>query len=129
VVYYLDTSAWIAWKFAQEGQNLFKKVSLKRDSIVSSPLLVAEYVAFLRKIDKLKTTRFEEELSFIRWIYPADPLFPIYGSCRDEIALRGADFFHIATALWFCGDHTSEVCFLSCDGDQTKAAKSLGFQA
>lgn len=128
MVYYLDTSAWIAWKFEQTGQNLFKRVSLAEDTVVSSTLLAAEYIAFLKRIEKLNVVRFEEELGFISWLYPASPLLDRCLEGVKDTALKGADLYHLATALWFTDGLNDEIEFLSCDIDQRRAAKALGFK-
>lgn len=128
MIYYLDTSAWIAWKFAQKGQEIFKKVSVGRDTIISSPLLVAEYFSFLKRIDGLEKARFQTELSFIRFVYPADPLFEHYARYDHGTFLKGADLYHLTTAIWFADGFAKELGFLSCDTSQRLAAKSVGFR-
>jgi predicted nucleic acid-binding protein len=127
MVYYLDTSAWIAWKFRQSGNELFDRIDMDQDTVVSSPLLVAEYLSFLKRNGRLSDTRYEDELGFIRWIHPVEPMFQ---SCT-EVALKtelwGADLYHLATAVWFAEDFRKDLKFLSCDGGQKKAAQKLGF--
>ena len=128
MIFYLDTSAWIAWKFKQAGSDIFKKIALDSDTVISCPLFVSEYVSFLKRNEILSQTRYEEELDFIRWIFPAVPLFKEYSQCGKLGFLRGADLYHIATALWFAQDRPSELIFLTCDLKQKEAAKKLGFK-
>lgn len=127
MVCYLDTSAWIAWKFGQRGKELFDNVDLEKDMVLSSPLLVAEYLSFLKKIERLADTRYEDELEFIRWIHPVDPIFKSCSEVAIKTELRGADLYHLATAVWFTEGHRKELRFLTCDDAQKNAAKKLGF--
>ena len=76
----------------------------------------------------LKQTRFEDELCFIRWIFPADPLYQECIQCLEKSSLKGADLYHLATALWFCEGSPNELTFLSCDQQQRNVAKKLGFR-
>jgi len=128
VICYLDTSAWVAWKFAQKGQEVFAKVSLPKDTVISSPLLASEYIACLKRENRLNITRIEDELEFIHWVYPTEPLYASSLRCVREATLRGADLFHLATAYWFAEGMTKELHFLSCDTDQRRAASKLGFE-
>lgn len=128
MIHYLDTSAWIAWKFGQTGQEKFLEIDFEKDTVIASPLLVSEYVAFLGREKLLTETRFEDELGFIHWIYPSDPLFQESLECVRAYAVKGADLHHLATALWFSQDSRDELYFLTCDHQQEAAAKKLGFQ-
>ena len=126
--YYLDTSAWIAWKFGQNGKELLAKVLLKQNTVLSSPLLVAEYLAFLKKTKQLENVRYEDDLEFIRWIYPADSLIESCAECARCHYLRGADLYHLATALWFAQGLRKDLRFLTCDIEQARAAQKIGFK-
>lgn len=127
MIYYLDTSAWVAWKFAQQGKEVFDSVDLDKDAVVSSPLLVAEYLAFLKKSDRLADTRYEDDLEFIRWIHPVDPMFESCSEVAMQTDLRGADLYHVATAVWFAEGFRKDLKFLTCDMVQRKAVRKLGF--
>lgn len=41
--------------------------------------------------------------------------------------LRGADLWHLATAVFVAGSHRDEVLFISLDDRQRRQAKQLGF--
>ena len=128
MIYYLDTSAWIAWKFSQPGKELLTKVWRPEATFISAPILAAEYVAFLRRIERLSEGQPEEELSFLRWIIPGEVIFKEFSLCINAGDLKGADLYHLAAAAWFAEDNRSELTFLTCDKQQKKVAQKLGFK-
>ena len=47
---------------------------------------------------------------------------------RDAGQLRGADLWHVATALYVAGE-ADRLCFVTLDQRQRDAAAALGFQS
>lgn len=128
MIAYLDTSAWIAWKFSQRGKEVLANFSFEENTFISHPLLVAEYVAFLRRHTLFESTRFEDELRFLRWIYPVTPIIEELARASIHSFLKGADLFHLAVAAWFAEGRAQELLFLTCDKAQRSAAQKLGFR-
>ena len=66
-------------------------------------------------------------LSDIEWIFPDRPLTK---EIRDALAvayLRGADLWHIATALYVKDTVIGEMTFITLDNRQRDVARHLGF--
>lgn len=94
------------------------------DELVSANLLEAE----LRSVYARERVPIDSPLPFsIAWILPDRPL-------TDEIArvlaagyVRGADCWHLATALYLAKDAAS-LAFVTADQRQETVARALGFQ-
>ena len=63
----------------------------------------------------------------ISWVIPNRSLGPEFEMALDVGYVRGADLWHIATALYMPYDPPS-VSFLSLDQQQRTVAAALGFQ-
>lgn len=121
---YVDTSAIIAVEFNEPGGHGILRRLNDFTTLMSSNLLEAEVRSVYIRDDRSFT---EEALSNIEWIIPDSPL-----SAELEIAsqagyLRGAELWHVATALYIF-DEPSEVTFLTLDQRQREVASALGFQ-
>lgn len=94
------------------------------DELVSSDLLVAEVRAAMRR------ERVESDavplLSTLAWILPDRPLHAEIGRVLESGYVRGADCWHLATALYLAEDPAS-MSFLTLDVRQAKGAGVLGF--
>ena len=122
-VAYVDTSCVVAIALGEPGSGALLRRLKTFDDLVSSNLLEAEVLAaFARE-------RVDPDPGILRdiaWILPERPL-------HDEIArvlfngyLRGADCWHLATALFFAPEPSS-IAFLTLDGRQRALARALGF--
>ena len=84
--------------------------------------------AFLRAAFARERLAFDAEaLSRIEWILPD---LPMAGELARALAagyLRGADLWHIATAL-YVAPRAEEIGFITLDGPQRDVAAALGFQ-
>lgn len=123
-VAYVDTSCLVAIAFAEKhGASIGRRLR-GFDEIVSSNLLVAELLSsFVRE----KVEPDPAVSDGISWIIPDRPL-------DDEIVrvltagyVRGADCWHLATALYLAPD-PAEIAFLTLDDRQRAVADSLGFE-
>ncbi len=124
-VAYLDTSAVVAIALEEEGGYEVIPRLRQFSRLLSSNLLEAE----------LRATLFRERVSFdtnilsgMSWVMPNRP---IGAECmlalRQGGLLRGADLWHVATALYVSPD-PREVAFISLDKKQLAVAGRLGFQ-
>ena len=68
-----------------------------------------------------------EVLSSIEWILPDRPLAIELARALQAGYLRGADLWHIATALYIA-PRAEEIGFITLDGPQREVAAALGFQ-
>jgi len=123
-VAYIDASCLVAIAFAEKAiaTGLSRRVNAF-DELLSSNLLEAE----MRSVFAREKVAVEGSLPFpVSWILPDRPL-------TDEITrvlaagyVRGADCWHLATALYLAQDPTS-LTFLTVDERQKAVARSLGF--
>lgn len=91
---------------------------------MSSNLLEAE----VRSAFARKQLRFNPGALFdIEWVTADRPLGPEFERVLNVGYLRGADLWHVATALYIF-DEPSEVTFLTLDRRQGEVAAALGFQ-
>lgn len=123
---YIDTSCILALAFSERGASSVAKRIDDFDVLVSANLLEAELrAAFAR--EKVSTQPSEAPLfSRLGWVTPIRPL-------HDEIArtlaagyVRGADCWHLASALYVSADATG-LTFLTLDNRQREVAAALGF--
>ena len=92
--------------------------------LLSSNLLEAELrAAFAREQQEFDG----EVLSGIDWILPDRPLAAEMERTLAAGYLRGADLWHVATAL-FVALSPAEISFVTLDGRQRDVASALGFQ-
>lgn len=122
-VAYVDTSCLVAIGFGESGAAALGRRLKEFDELVSSNLLQAELLASFARERVPPPAELPIALS---WILPDRPL-------RDEIDrvlaagyVRGADCWHLATALYLAEDPSS-MSFLTVDDRQRKVALSLGF--
>ena len=93
-------------------------------SIISSNLLEAE----LRAACYREGVPFSNDLLLgIDWVIPTRTLGPEFEMSHVGGYLRGADLWHVATALYAVRD-PSVVAFLTLDRRQRAIAATLGFQ-
>ena len=121
---YVDTSSLVAIAFEEPGGSHAGERLEGFSRLLSSNLLEAELrAAFARERLDFNV----EVLSRIEWILPDRPLA---GELTRTLAagyLRGADLWHIATAL-YVAPRADEIGFITLDGPQRDVAAALGFQ-
>ena len=92
--------------------------------LVSSNLLEAEVrSAYMRDHRPYSSTL----LSNIEWVFPDRSLGPEFEMVLNTGYLRGADLWHVATALYVT-DAPAGISFVTLDHRQETVAASLGFQ-
>jgi hypothetical protein len=92
--------------------------------LLSSNLLDAE----VRSVFAREGLEFDASLvAGIGWVLPDRPLSPEIARALDAGYVKGADLWHIASALYFVQD-PSEISFVTLDGRQRDVAEALGFR-
>ena len=121
---YVDTSALVAVAFGEPEASAVAQRLNACTAILSSNLLEAE----LRSVYSREGRRFEaDRIARIEWIMPNRPLSPEIAAVVDAGHVRGADLWHLATALYLAPD-PSELSFVTLDKKQAATAERLGFQ-
>jgi hypothetical protein len=91
--------------------------------LFAAPLLEAEFRAAL---EREETGGGEPLLAALRWVIPDRPLSHELDQVFSAGCLRGADAWHLATAL-FLVEAPGDLPFLTLDQRQRSLAESLGF--
>ena len=121
---YVDTSTLVAIAFEEPGASQAGERLESFSRLLSSNLLEAE----LRAAFARERLEFDAEvLSRIEWILPDRPLAIELARALEAGYLRGADLWHIATAL-YVAPKAKEIGFITLDGPQREVAAALGFQ-
>lgn len=122
-VAYVDTSCLVAIAFGERGATALARRLDGFDELVSSNLLEAELrAAFVRE-----AVEPDPALSAsLSWIIPDRPLTMEIARVLQAGYLRGADCWHVATALYLAEDPAA-ISFLTLDERQRAVARALGF--
>ena len=122
-VAYVDTSALVAVAFDERGGATIAGRLDECSRLLASNLLEAELHAVFAR----------ERLDFagslvagIEWILPDRPLAPELVAVLAAGYLRGADLWHVATALYAIPEH-SQAALITADSRQQAIAAALGF--
>lgn len=124
-VAYVDTSCLVAIAFGERGAPALGRRLESFDVLAASDLLAAELrSAFLRE-------GLGEEpgmLGAISWVVPDRPLHAEIGRVLEAGYVRGADCWHLASALYLAED-AAAISFLTLDSRQAAVASALGFRS
>ncbi len=122
-VAYVDSSALIAIAFNEPtGQAMARRLEAF-STLLSSNLLEAE----LRAACQREEQDFDPEVvAGIEWVLPRRPLTAELAAVLAAGHLRGADLWHVATAL-FVTHEPGSTAFLTLDRRQRAVAEALGF--
>jgi predicted nucleic acid-binding protein len=122
-VAYVDSSVLVGHAFGERSASTVVRRLRSYARVVSSPLLEAELLAALRREGRELDERWLDGISLV----------PTDRSLRAEIDivlgagyLRGADCWHLATALYVAAEPAS-LAFLTLDTRQAAVAAKLGF--
>jgi len=122
-VAYVDTSCFVALAFGEPGAKALGRRLQAFDELVAANLLEAELrAAFIRE----KVDPNSARLPAISWIVPDRPLSAEIARVQDAGFVRGADCWHLATAL-FLAEDPATISFLTLDERQRAVAHVLGF--
>ena len=120
---YIDTSVLAAVAFDEPGAAACARRLDGFDRLISSNLLEAELrAAFARENLVFR----ESALAGIEWILPDRPLGPEFAAVLGTGGLRGADLWHVATALYVF-PRPPALSFATLDARQGAVAEALGF--
>jgi len=121
---YVDTSCLVAIAFGQRGATALARRLAGFDMLAASNLLEAE----LRSAFQREGVPLEPEwLDAISWVVPDRPLHPEIARVLEAGYVRGADCWHLATALYLTEEPTA-IRFLTLDQRQKAVAAALGFK-
>lgn len=120
---YVDTSCLVAIAFGERGAAALARRLAGFDMLVASDLLEAELrSAFLREDVEPEPALLEG----ISWVVPDRPLHSEITRVLEAGCVRGADCWHLATALYLAEDPAA-IAFVTLDDRQAAVAKGLGF--
>ena len=121
---YVDSSSIIAIAFGEHSADDIARRLREQEDLRSSNLLEAE----VRAAHIRTGIPFDpESLARIRWITPDRGLSHEISVAARAGYLRGADLWHLATALYLTPD-PGEVTFITLDERQEEVASTLGFR-
>ena len=120
---YVDTSVLAGIAFGEPAAERFARALSRLDRLISSNLLEAE----LRALFHRENQPFHEAaIAGIDWILPNRPLTSELKVALSAGYLRGADLWHVATALYVSADPQS-LTFATLDARQGRITSALGF--
>ncbi len=123
-VAYVDTSCLVAVAFGERGASAVVRRLERADELLSSNLLEAELrAAFVRE----SVDGGDDLLTWLSWVLPNRTLSDEITTILSCGYLRGADLWHVATALYVAED-PREIAFITRDERQGSVAKELGFR-
>jgi predicted nucleic acid-binding protein len=121
---YVDTSCLVAIAFGEKGATALARSLDGFDELFASNLLEAELRATFKREGVIVD---QDILSAVSWVVPDRPLSREISTVLEAGPVRGADCWHLATAL-FLAEDPSEIAFLTLDSRQKAVAKALGFR-
>ena len=122
-VAYVDTSVLVAVAFNEASSTVLTTRLNGFSRRVASNLVEAE----LRAVFAREQCSFAQEiLAGIEWILPDRRLTPEISAVLEAGYVRGADLWHLATALYAAGT-AGDMAFVTCDDRQGRIAAALGF--
>jgi predicted nucleic acid-binding protein len=124
-VAYVDTSCLVAIAFRERGATALLRRIEQYDDLLSSNLLEAELRAAYRREGIAGDP---ELLRAISWIIPERLLSAEIAIVLQAGYVRGADCWHLATAL-YVADNPGDLVFVTLDERQRATAELLGFQS
>jgi len=120
---YLDTSCLVAVAFEEVGHaDLADDLGAYSDLFASNLLEAELRAAFVRE----DADRGEHYFTWITWVLPDRPLSGEIARVLGTGYGKGADVWHLATALYLVED-PGDLPFLTLDARQRKLARGLGF--
>lgn len=122
-VAYVDTSCLVAVAFGETGASALTRRLKTFDELVSANLLEAELRSTFVRERLPANTDFPLSVS---WILPDRPLTDEITRVLSAGYVRGADCWHLATALYLAQEPDS-ISFVTADERQGAVARALGF--
>lgn len=123
-VAYVDTSCLVAIAFRERGAAALARRLDGFDELIAANLLEAELrAAFVRE----NAAPDPDALTALSWVVPDRPLHAEIARVLAAGYVRGADCWHLATALYVATE-PAELSFLTLDERQRGVARQLGFR-
>lgn len=120
---YVDTSCLVAILFDEPGGKAAATRLGRFDELFASNLLEAELMSVCAR----ERAEFPSALTnSISWILPDRPLTAEISTVLAARYVRGADLWHLASALYLAED-ASALAFMTLDDRQKDVARTLGF--
>lgn len=120
---YVDTSCLVAVAFGEPGAAALARRFARFDVLAASDLLEAELrSAFVREGVEPQPAL----LGGLSWVVPDRPLHAEIARVLAAGHVRGADCWHLASALYLAEDPAA-ISFLTLDERQAAVARALGF--
>lgn len=123
-VAYVDTSCIVATAFGEKEASATVRRLSRFDRVISSPLLEAELFSALARERREVSGGWS---SAIEYVIVDRPLSAELIRVLSAGYVRGADSWHLATALYASPD-PRELTFITLDSSQRKVARKLGFK-
>lgn len=121
---YIDTSCIVATAFGEANAGGVARRLRRFERVVSSPLLEAElFSTLIREGRELSNTW----AAAIEFVIVNRALTPEITRVLSAGYVRGADCWHLATALYVAPD-PSDMAFVTLDSVQANIARKLGFR-
>jgi predicted nucleic acid-binding protein len=120
---YVDTSCLVAIAFGERGAAALARRLDSFDELVSANLLEAELRSAFVREDVVPDPTL---LGAVSWVIPDRPLSAEITRVLASGYVRGADCWHLATALYLAEDPAT-IAYLTLDARQAELAKELGF--
>ena len=121
---YVDTSVLAGIAFGEPAAERFAVALNRFDRVLSSNLLDAE----MRAVFERESEAFEDDvMAGIDWVLPTRPLSAEFARALGAGYLRGADLWHVATAL-YVSPQPDRLTFATLDVEQGRVASALGFR-
>ena len=124
-VAYVDTSVLTAIAFDEPGAAAYAQRLDEFARLISSNLLEAELRAAFARENLLFH---ESAVAGVEWILPDRTLAPELATVLETGYLRGADLWHVATALYVSPPQSRNLSFATLDARQSDIAAALGFR-
>lgn len=123
---YVDSSWLVALALGGPGAGRLAARLERFDRLLASNLLEAELRSALAREGVSADPG--PLLAWVSWVHPNRTLGPEFEKILRQGYLRGADMWHLATAL-FLAPHAGEMAFLTLDRGQGRVARRLGFSS
>lgn len=123
---YVDTSVVAAVGFGESGATAVARRLDEFDALVSANLLEAELRSAFARERRPLGAEVLTLLAQLEWVSPDRPLHEEITRTLAMGHVRGADCWHLATAL-YAADELGSISFLTLDIRQRDVAAALGF--
>lgn len=122
---FADTSAVLAVLLDEAGGTALRRLFGRIDRLLASNLLEAEVRSVCSR-EQADEDKVSTALSHLEWVFPDRPLTREFRAVLSAGALRGADLWHVACALYVADDPVN-LPFVTLDRMQAQVARALGF--